>query len=434
MPRSAMNRLLLLASAMVFFDVAFFSAIAPLLPDYVSELGLSKAQAGVLSASYAAGTLLASLPAGLLAARIGPRRTVIAGLLLLGGASVVFGLADELLLLDGARLVQGCAGALIWSGALTWLVTSAPPERRGSVIGTALGTAVAGALLGPALGALAAEVGTEYVFSGVLGVAAVIAAIASRLPEAGTPETQGLREVAETILSRPVLTATAFVAVPSVMFGAVEVLVPLQAAEFGAGHVLIAGGFIAGAGLEAVLAPVAGRYSDRAGRRTPYVVGLSICAFAMAAIAVAGSLGVVTAGLILTSLGGGICFSPALTMLSETAESTQLHQGFSAGLSNMAWASGQVVGGLAGGAAAGVAGNAVPSFAIVALLLTTVAYAARVLAPPAARTDGTGRVRLRRAWLPARTDTEGRFPAGATGPATRAARRSRSRDRKDASS
>ena len=54
---SAMRRLLILASAMVFFDVVFFSAIAPLLPDYVSELGLSKAQAGVLSASYAAGTL-----------------------------------------------------------------------------------------------------------------------------------------------------------------------------------------------------------------------------------------------------------------------------------------------------------------------------------------------------------------------------------------
>ena len=38
-----MRRLLILASAMVFFDVAFFSAIAPLLPDYVDDLGLSKA-------------------------------------------------------------------------------------------------------------------------------------------------------------------------------------------------------------------------------------------------------------------------------------------------------------------------------------------------------------------------------------------------------
>ena len=86
-----MRRLLILASTMVLFDVAFYSAIAPLLPGYVSNLGLSKAGAGVLSASYAAGTLLASLPAGLLATRVGPRRTVIGGLALLGLSSLAFG-------------------------------------------------------------------------------------------------------------------------------------------------------------------------------------------------------------------------------------------------------------------------------------------------------------------------------------------------------
>jgi MFS family permease len=382
---SAMRRLLILASAMVFFDVAFFSAIAPLLPDYVAELGLSKAQAGVLSASYAAGTLFLSLPAGLLAARAGPRRTVIGGLLLLGVASVAFGFSHQFLLLCSARFIQGAAGALIWSGALTWLITASPPERRGSVIGTALGTAVAGALLGPALGALAAEIGTELVFSAVLGVAAALALFASRLPEAQPPEPQNLHEVVETIFSRPIVLATAFVAIPSVMFGAVEVLVPLQIAGLGGGHALIAGGFIAGAALEAVLAPIAGRYSDRAGRRMPFMVGLSICAVAMGAVAIGQSMFIVMSGLILTSLGGGICFTPALTMLSEIAEASRLHQGFAAGLSNMAWAAGQVAGGLAGGGVASVAGNAAPSLAIIVLLLGTVAYSFHALAPPAVR-------------------------------------------------
>jgi MFS family permease len=165
------------------------------------------------------------------------------------------------------------------------------------------------------------------------------------------------------------------------MFGAVEVLVPLRIDELGGGHALIAGGFIAGAALEATLAPLSGRYSDRVGRRTPFTVGLAICAVAMSAIAVAATLGLVLAALIVTSLGAGICFAPALTMLSEAAESTGLHQGFAAGLSNMAWASGQVLGGLAGGAAASAAGNAAPSFVIAALLLATVAYAHRALTP-----------------------------------------------------
>jgi MFS family permease len=373
--------LLLLASASIFFDVAFFAAIAPLLPTYVDDLGLSKAQAGVLSASYAAGTLIAALPAGFVASRVGPRRSVICGLLLLGCSSLVFGLVDQIYLLDGARFTQGIAGALIWSGAMTWLITAAPDDKRGSVIGTALGTAVAGALLGPALGALAATVGTGPVFGSVLVITAGLAFAASRLPETQAPASQSLREVVATMVSRPVLAATAFVAVPSVMFGAIEVLVPLRIDSLGGGHGVIAAGFIAGAGLEAILAPIAGRFSDRVGRRTPYVTGLTICAVAMIAVAVAATLGGVLAALITTSLGAGLCFAPALTLLSEVAESSSLHQGFAAGLSNMAWASGQVVGGIGGGVVASVTGNAIPSFTIAALLLATVAYAFRAMSP-----------------------------------------------------
>jgi MFS family permease len=377
-----MRRLLLLASAMIFFDVAFFAAIAPLLPGYVDDLSLSKAQAGMLSAAYAAGTLVGSLPAGFVASRFGPRKTVIVGLLLLGCSSLVFGFAKAIDLLDAARFTQGIAGALIWSGALTWLITTAPEERRGSIIGTALGTAVAGALLGPALGAIAASIGTEVVFGSVLLVTIGLSYGASRLPETQAPETQTLREVMATLVSRPVVEAAAFVAVPSVMFGAIEVLVPLRIDALGGGHGLIAGGFIVGAALEAMLAPLAGRISDRVGRRSPYVFGLSICAAAMVAIALVTTLGAVLGALILTSLGAGLCFAPALTLISDVAEASSLHQGFAAGLSNMAWAAGQVIGGAGGGIVASFTGNAAPSIAIAALLIFTVAYAFRAMEPP----------------------------------------------------
>jgi MFS family permease len=385
-----MRRLLLLASAMIFFDVAFFAAIAPLLPKYVDELGLTKAEAGVLSAAYAAGTLLGSLPAGFLASRIGPRKTVINGLLLLGCASLVFGFADQIALLDGARFVQGIAGALIWSGALTWLITAAPEERRGSIIGSALGTAIAGALLGPALGAIAGSVGTEAVFGSVLLIAIALAIAASRLPEPAALPQQSLGEVVEILLSRPLMEAAAFVAVPSVMFGAIEVLVPLRIDALGGGHLLIAAGFIVGAALEAMLAPLAGRISDRVGRRLPYVIGLSICAAAMVVIAVVGTLGLVLGGMILTSLGAGLCFAPALTLISDVAESSRLHQGFAAGVSNMAWAAGQVVGGIGGGVVASFTGYAAPALAIALLLALTVVYALRAMEPTSAPHPAAG--------------------------------------------
>lgn len=376
-----MRRLLVLASAMIFFDVAFFAAIAPLLPQYVDELGLTKAEAGILSAAYAAGTLIGSLPAGFAASRVGPRKAVIHGLLLLGCASLVFGFADQIALLDAARFIQGIAGALIWSGALTWLITAAPEERRGSIIGTALGTAIAGALLGPALGAIAGSIGTEPVFGSVLVITIGLSIAASRLPQPAAPARQNLGEVVATLLSRPVLEAAAFVAVPSVMFGAIEVLVPLRIDALGGGHGLIAAGFIVGAALEATLAPLAGRISDRVGRRLPYVAGLSVCALAMVVVALVQTLGLVLCGLILTSLGAGLCFAPALTLISDVAESSRLHQGFAAGVSNMAWAAGQVIGGVGGGVVASLTGNAEPSLAIAVLLALTVAYALRAMEP-----------------------------------------------------
>lgn len=373
--------MLILASAMIFFEIAFFAAIAPLLPEYVEDLGLSKAEAGILSAAYAGGTLFGALPAGFVASRLGPRRTAIIGLLGLGCSSLVFGFAEQILLLDAARFVQGIAGALIWAGALTWLVTTTPEEKRGAIIGTALGTAVAGALLGPALGAIAGSVGTEPVFSSVLVITVLLALAAARTPESIGPAQQGLGEALSTLGSRPVLEAGAFVAVPSVMFGAIEVLVPLRIDELGGGHALIAIGFIGGAALEAVLAPVAGRLSDRVGRRLPYVVGLAICTLAMVGIAAVATLGEVIGALIITSLGAGLCFAPALTLISDVAAASGLHQGFAAGISNMAWASGQVIGGVGGGVVASITGNATPILVIALLLAATVLYAFRAMQP-----------------------------------------------------
>ena len=58
------------------------------------------------------------------------------------------------------------------------------------------------------------------------------------------------------------------------MFGAVEVLVPLRINDLGGGHAVIAAGFILGAAIGGQPRAVAGRYSDRVGRRGPFVVGL----------------------------------------------------------------------------------------------------------------------------------------------------------------
>src|SRR4051812_11688059 len=106
-----MRRLLALVSAVVFFESAFYAVITPLLPELSSHFGLTKAQAGVLTASYGAGTLAGSLPFGWLVARSGVRRVLQLGLGLMVVASVAFPLAGSAIVLDAARFAQGVGAA-----------------------------------------------------------------------------------------------------------------------------------------------------------------------------------------------------------------------------------------------------------------------------------------------------------------------------------
>lgn len=372
-----MRRLLLLGSAVVFIDVVFFTAITPLLPGYVDDLGLSKAAAGVLSGAYAAGTLAMSLPAGFLAARIGSRKTLVAGLLVLGTASLVFGFANHALLLDTARFVQGAGGAMAWSGTLSWLIIESPDDRRGTVIGSVLGVAVAGELLGPSLGALASQVGTEPVFSTVLVLTVGLAVAAMRMPESTSAGSARVADVWKTMTRRPVVRATWYVVAPSLLFGVVSVLAPLRIDELGGGAALVAVAFTIGAALEAVLSPLIGRVSDRSGALRPFAAGALICAVAIVVLPLFEALPPLIASIVAISVGAGLCFTPALTMLSDSAEATGLHQGLSAGMTNMAWASGQVVGGLGGGALAGGTGDVLPCLIVSLALLLTAAAAWR---------------------------------------------------------
>ena len=109
-------------------------------------------------------------------------------------ASLAFGFAHHIVLLDLARFMQGAAGARL-VGAITWLMVTTAESRRGAVIGDVLAIAIAGTLLGPAVGLLAHSIGTKPVFSSVVVVAAVLSVLALRLPIPGQGDRVGVREI-----------------------------------------------------------------------------------------------------------------------------------------------------------------------------------------------------------------------------------------------
>ena len=345
----------------------FYGAIAPLLPTYEADLGLSKSSAGVLSASYPAGTLIASLPAGWLAGRFGAKATMAGGLALLCGSSLAFGLADGIVALDSARFVQGVGGACSWAGGLAWLMAVAPAERRGEMIGAALGAAVFGILLGPVLGSAASEIGPEAVFSGVAALAAILLVAALLTPAAPTGARSSWRDLRAAASGGRLRLAIWLFTLPALFSGTFGVLVPLRLDDIGAGAVTIGAMFLAGAAIEAVLNPVLGRMSDRRGRMPPIRAGLAGATAMAVLLPIPAVTWLLVGAGIATVSALGLLWAPAAALLSDASEASGLDQGFAFGLMNLAWAGGQVVGGAAGGALADATVDAVP-YAILAVV------------------------------------------------------------------
>jgi MFS family permease len=281
----AERRLVLVIGAVVFVDTMFYAAIAPILPALAHELHLSKLSAGVMTAAYPIGTLVGALPGGVLAARVGPKRTVYVGLALLAGSTLAFGFLQDAASLDAARFVEGLGGACSWAGGLAWIVAEAAPERRGGLIGGALGAAIAGALLGPVLGTIASGIGRGPTFSAVVVLAIALMIEAGRLPTTHVASRQGVRHVWTALGNRGVVIGMWLVALPAVASGLLNVLGPLRLHALGAAAAAIGATYLVAAAIEALLSPVIGRLSDRRGRLLPLRYGLAAAAGALACFA-----------------------------------------------------------------------------------------------------------------------------------------------------
>ena len=374
-----MRRLLFFATAVVFVESIFFAALAPLLPEFSDELGLSTWQAGVLVAMYALGGVAGAIPSGLSASRLGVRPTVLLGLGLLVVSCVAFGFAESYWALNAARFCQGIAAALVWTGSLAWLVGAAPAERRGEFLGYATSGAIAGSLVGPLLGGAASLFGRLPAFAAVATLCFALAIWALRLPRPVRDEAQPLSFLLTAVRSRRVLAGMWLIALPSMSLGFVFVLGPLQLDAAGWGALGVTVTFLFAAAGEAVVGPGVGIWSDRRGRFAPIRFGLVASASVLLILPWIGNRWMLSVFIALSGLAVGIFWAPAMAMLSEGWEAVGLAHGLGFALMNFAWAPGNVVGAAVGGGLAEIAGDTAAYSAIAALcILTFVAVRPRI--------------------------------------------------------
>jgi MFS family permease len=371
---AVVKRLPVLVGAIVLVDTMFYAALTPLLPHYASELGLSKAGAGLLAGAYAVGALAGVLPSAMLASRFGVKPTILVGL---GGMIVttaLFGFADTEWLLDSARFLQGFASSCSWTAGLAWLVADAPADSRGRLIGSAMGAAIFGAMLGPVIGGIASVTSTEVTFGGVACLGFVLAAAAATTPSLHAARRQPISLLFGSLRSGRMVASIWFIAVPAFAFGTMNVLGPLRLHVLGLGAVAIGAIWLTGAGLEATAAPFVGHLSDRRGRLLPLSGGLIAAGVLFALFPLLDAHWWLFApAIIACSFALGAFWAPAMSLASDESERLGLDYAFGFALISLAWAPAQIGGAAGGGALADATSDAVPYLVLAALCALTLA-------------------------------------------------------------
>lgn len=374
-----MRRLLILTCAIVLVDTVFYSALVPLIPYYSGEFGLSKFAVGVVNGSFGAGILFGAAPGAILAARIGVRPTAVAGLALLSITSLFFGFAGNAGALVLLRFGEGFGSAFSWIAAFTWLVSAAPEERRGQMIGTLIGAAVVGSLLGPAVGSAAAELGIVPVFAGVAVLGALALAGAFLVPPPESSETMpSFRSLGALLTPRPAA-GMALIALSPLLFSILVVLAPLELSRLGWGATAIGAAFLAGAAFEAVAHPVLGRISDRIGYRLPVLLGLVLSALLLLALPLAAGPWMIAAFVVLCAGAFNFSLTPGTALFTQSSEKAGVGQALGFGVTNVAWASGYAVGAPIGGALSDVGGNTLAYLTLAGVCMLALLWMRRVV-------------------------------------------------------
>ena len=167
--------------AVAFASVVAFMGIGlvdPILKPIADNLNASPSQVSLLFTSYMAVMGVAMLITGVLASRIGPKRTMLLGLVIIIAGAGLAGMSDTVLEIVGWRALWGLGNALFIATALAAIVNSARGSVAQAIIlyEAALGLGIAvGPLVGGVLGSISWR-GPFFGVSVLMAVAVVVTA------------------------------------------------------------------------------------------------------------------------------------------------------------------------------------------------------------------------------------------------------------------
>jgi len=301
----------------VSFTVALgYGIVAPGIPAFASQFGVSTAAAASVISAFALMRIIGALPAGRLVDRFGEHRTMAAGIAIVAVSSMLAGFSGSFAQLIALRGIGGLGSAMFSVSAQTLLLRSVPSDLRGRASGLYTGGFLLGGISGPAIGGLVAAWSQRapfFIYGGMLLVPAGIAAVRLRDSErraaGGRPRSERpLAEIIGALRSRAYrAAASANLADGFAVMGVRSAIVPLFVRDVLHESATWTGiGFLVVAALNAATLLPGGRFADTIGRRPVMVAGCLISGASMVMLALLPGLWGFLAALAVLGLGSGL--------------------------------------------------------------------------------------------------------------------------------
>jgi len=330
------------------FTVALgYGVVAPVIPQFARQFGVSVAAAASVISVFAVLRVAGALPAGRLVDRFGEPGVVAAGIAVVAVSSILAGFSGsfaELIVLRGSG---GIGSALFSIGGQALLLGRVPGHQRGRASGLYSGGFLLGGISGPAVGGLIATWSLRapfFIYGALLIVPMLIAMTVLRRPRqrggrqhhrgaapAGDPRPAGqesgtipaparFRAEIGRALHSPVFRAAAAANLADgfAAMGVRGAIVPLFVRDVLHRSPIWTGiGFVVFAALNGIMLLPGGRIADSIGRRPVIIGGCAVSAAGLVVLAVLPGPWAFLAGMAVAGLGSGLLDVAPAAMIGD---------------------------------------------------------------------------------------------------------------------
>jgi ACDE family multidrug resistance protein len=301
-----------------------YGVVAPVLPQYARNFGVSIAAATFVITAFALMRLCAAPVSGVLVQRMGERRIYLTGLLIVALSTGACAFAQTYWQLLVFRSLGGFGSAMFSVSSLGLMIRISPSDARGRVAGLFSSAFLVGSVGGPILGSLTVGLGLSAPFV-IYGVALLIAAavvfVRLRHSSLAAADVQTEPAISLQVALRNRAYRAALFSNFSTGWSALGLrvaLVPLFVVEVLGRGPRVAGLALATFAIGNVSAVIPSGYlSDRIGRRKLIIIGLTVSAVSTVLVGFTDSLTLFLAAAYVTGTATGMFISPQQAAVAD---------------------------------------------------------------------------------------------------------------------